>query len=82
MFGEEPYGNYNRILLSSVLSGAHDHQDIFINPLLVLWPGLIISLTIGSFALFGNAVRDALEDGLGVPIVDHAVALHGRHGGL
>jgi ABC-type dipeptide/oligopeptide/nickel transport system ATPase component/ABC-type dipeptide/oligopeptide/nickel transport system permease subunit len=37
-------------------------QNIFINPLLVLWPSLIISLTIGSFALFGNAVRDALED--------------------
>ncbi|MDQ3010256.1 MAG: nitrite reductase large subunit NirB [Acidobacteriota bacterium] len=33
MFGDEPYGNYNRILLSGVLSGLHDPQDIFINPL-------------------------------------------------
>jgi nitrite reductase (NADH) large subunit len=33
LFGDEPYGNYNRILLSSVLSGSHDPQDIFINPL-------------------------------------------------
>ena len=33
MFGDEPYGNYNRILLSGVLSGSHDTQDIFINPL-------------------------------------------------
>src|SRR5579859_2903262 len=33
VFGEEPYGNYNRILLSSVLAGSHDPQDIFINPL-------------------------------------------------
>ena len=33
MFGDEPYGNYNRILLSSVLAGAHDPRDIFINPL-------------------------------------------------
>ena len=33
MFGEEPYGNYNRILLSSVLAGNHDPKDIFINPL-------------------------------------------------
>ncbi|MEP7341751.1 MAG: nitrite reductase large subunit NirB [Acidobacteriota bacterium] len=33
MFGDEPYGNYNRILLSGVLSGSHDPQDIFINPL-------------------------------------------------
>ena len=31
MFGDEPYGNYNRILLSNVLSGTYDPQDIFIN---------------------------------------------------
>jgi ABC-type dipeptide/oligopeptide/nickel transport system ATPase component/ABC-type dipeptide/oligopeptide/nickel transport system permease subunit len=37
-------------------------QNIFINPLLVLWPSIFISVTIGAFALFGNAVRDALED--------------------
>lgn len=33
VFGDEPYGNYNRILLSGVLAGTHDAQDIFINPL-------------------------------------------------
>ncbi|HEX4951403.1 MAG TPA: FAD-dependent oxidoreductase, partial [Blastocatellia bacterium] len=33
MFGDEPYGNYNRILLSGVLSGTHNPQDIFINSL-------------------------------------------------
>jgi len=33
VFGAEPYGNYNRILLSSVLAGTHDPKDIFINPL-------------------------------------------------
>jgi len=33
MFGDEPYGNYNRILLSGVLSGTRQAQDIFINPL-------------------------------------------------
>ena len=33
VFGEEPYGNYNRILLSNVLAGTHDPKDIFINPL-------------------------------------------------
>jgi len=37
-------------------------RNIFINPMLVLWPGVVISLTIGSFALLGNALRDALED--------------------
>jgi nitrite reductase (NADH) large subunit len=33
IFGDEPYGNYNRILLSGVLGGSHDPKDIFINPL-------------------------------------------------
>ncbi|MEU7754844.1 nitrite reductase large subunit NirB [Micromonospora sp. NPDC049171] len=31
MFGEEPYGNYNRILLSNVLSGVDDESGIFLN---------------------------------------------------
>ena len=30
--GEEDCGNYNRILLSGVLSGTHRAEDIFINP--------------------------------------------------
>ena len=33
MFGEEPHGNYNRILLSSVLAGHHQPEDTFINGL-------------------------------------------------
>jgi nitrite reductase (NADH) large subunit len=33
MFGDEPYGNYNRILLSGVLAGTHEARDIFINSL-------------------------------------------------
>jgi nitrite reductase (NADH) large subunit len=33
VFGDEPYGNYNRILLSGVLAGSHDPGDIFLNPL-------------------------------------------------
>lgn len=33
VFGAEPYGNYNRILLSGVLSGLHHPRDIMINPL-------------------------------------------------
>jgi nitrite reductase (NADH) large subunit len=33
MFGEEPYGNYNRILLSNVLSGVEDEAGIFLNSL-------------------------------------------------
>ena len=33
MFGDEPYGNYNRILLSGVLAGSHTAEGIFTNPL-------------------------------------------------
>jgi nitrite reductase (NADH) large subunit len=33
MFGDEPYGNYNRTLLSNVLSGVQEVQGIFLNPL-------------------------------------------------
>ena len=33
VIGEESCGNYNRILLSGVLSGTHESDDIFINPL-------------------------------------------------
>ena len=32
VIGEEECGNYNRILLSGVLSGSHHPDDIFINP--------------------------------------------------
>ncbi|MFM1984017.1 MAG: hypothetical protein RL723_452 [Actinomycetota bacterium] len=37
-------------------------KNIFLTPMLVVWPSVIIALTIGSFALLGNALRDALED--------------------
>ncbi|MEW5812989.1 MAG: nitrite reductase large subunit NirB [Actinomycetota bacterium] len=33
VFGDEPYGNYNRILLSNVLAGADDAADIYLNTL-------------------------------------------------
>lgn len=33
VFGEEPYGNYNRILLSNVLNGSQDPLEIFLNGL-------------------------------------------------
>ncbi len=33
MFGDEPYGNYNRILLSNVLNGSQQPSEIFLNPL-------------------------------------------------
>jgi nitrite reductase (NADH) large subunit len=33
VFGDEPYGNYNRILLSHVLSGEETEEGIFLNSL-------------------------------------------------
>jgi len=33
IFGAEPYGNYNRILLSGVLAGTEDEAGIFLNSL-------------------------------------------------
>ena len=33
MFGDEPYGNYNRIMLSNILCGIQDSSEIYINPL-------------------------------------------------
>src|SRR5712691_2314020 len=33
IFGDEPCGNYNRILLSGILARSYDPKDIFINPL-------------------------------------------------
>jgi len=33
MFGDEPYGNYNRILLSNVMNGSQDPTEIFLNSL-------------------------------------------------
>ena len=32
IFGDEPCGNYNRILLSGVLAGSHSADDSFLNP--------------------------------------------------
>ncbi len=33
VFGDEPYGNYNRIMLSHVLSGEETEEGIFLNSL-------------------------------------------------
>ena len=33
MFGDEPYGNYNRIMLSNVLNGSYKEDEIYLNPL-------------------------------------------------
>jgi len=37
-------------------------KNVYLNPLILLWPALLIGLSIGALVLLGNAVRDALED--------------------
>jgi ABC-type dipeptide/oligopeptide/nickel transport system ATPase component/ABC-type dipeptide/oligopeptide/nickel transport system permease subunit len=36
--------------------------NIYTHPILAVWPGVSISLAVGSFIVLGNALRDALED--------------------
>jgi peptide/nickel transport system permease protein len=36
--------------------------NIYTHPILAVWPGVAISLAVGSFIVLGNALRDALED--------------------
>ena len=33
VIGAEPHGNYNRILLSNVLNGTQNMEEIFLNPI-------------------------------------------------
>jgi ABC-type dipeptide/oligopeptide/nickel transport system ATPase component/ABC-type dipeptide/oligopeptide/nickel transport system permease subunit len=37
-------------------------KNVYLKPDLLLWPALIMALTIGALVLLGNAIRDALED--------------------
>ncbi|WP_417555722.1 dipeptide/oligopeptide/nickel ABC transporter permease/ATP-binding protein [Microbacterium sp.] len=41
---------------------AEGFKNVYLNPILLLWPALAIGVTIGALVLLGNAVRDALED--------------------
>ena len=37
-------------------------RNIYVAPLLLIWPAVAIGVTIGALVLLGNAIRDALED--------------------
>jgi nitrite reductase (NADH) large subunit len=93
VFGEERQGNYNRILLSSVLAGSHDPADIFINPLswyeangIKLYPGIragwIDRLTQGVYAPGGiNEAYDRLVIATGSsPYIPPMTGLHDEDG--
>lgn len=53
-------GDANQASWGSMLDDAF--TNIYAAPYLVVWPGLSIGITVGAFAILGNALRDALED--------------------
>ncbi|MDP9097231.1 MAG: nitrite reductase large subunit NirB [Pseudomonadota bacterium] len=67
MFGDEPYGNYNRIMLSNILSGQQNYDEIFLNPLewyaendIVLHAGARVNEInrFGKYVVAENGVRE------------------------
>ncbi|MGY1802468.1 dipeptide/oligopeptide/nickel ABC transporter permease/ATP-binding protein [Blastococcus sp. SYSU D00922] len=60
-------GSPNQASWGGMLSDAF--QNIYAEPVLLLWPGLAIVLTVTAFSLLGNALRDALGVGSRVPRV-------------
>ena len=68
MIGDEPYGNYNRILLSNVLNGSQDPAEIFLNPLEWYEQNKIRLLAGKTATAIDRAARQVvLEDGTQVP---------------
>ena len=67
MFGDEPYGNYNRIMLSNILSGQQNYDEIYLNPLdwyrennIVLHAGARVDEInrFGKYVVADNGVRE------------------------
>jgi ABC-type dipeptide/oligopeptide/nickel transport system ATPase component/ABC-type dipeptide/oligopeptide/nickel transport system permease subunit len=58
-------GDPNEVTWGVMLSEGF--RNVYLNPLMLFWPGLAIGLAVGALVLLGNAVRDALEDGQKTP---------------
>ena len=68
MIGDEPYGNYNRILLSDVLNGSHEESEIFLNPL--PWyheHGIRLHAGVRAASILRSARQVLLDDGHSEP---------------
>ena len=70
MFGDEPYGNYNRIMLSNILSGQQNYDEIYLNPLdwygennIVLHAGARVEEInrFGKYVVAANGVREEYD---------------------
>ena len=78
MFGDEPHGNYNRILLSNVLAQSQDPRDIYLNPLewyrengVKLHSGVRVrSIDRRSRRLIADHDQTFLDHSLSLPFVD------------
>ena len=68
MFGDERYGNYNRILLSNVLNGTQGPDDILINPL--DWYGE------NGITLHSGAFVDGIDRAAKVVVAQNGVRAH------
>ena len=79
MIGDEPYGNYNRILLSDVLNGSHDESEIFLNPL--AWyteHGIRLHAGVRAASILRSARQVLLDNGLSEPYDQLIIATGSR----
>ena len=67
-------GSANQASWGSMLNDAQ--QNIFTKPVLLVWPGVAIALTVVACSLLGNALRDAL--GVRAPVRRRRPAATGR----
>jgi peptide/nickel transport system permease protein len=59
------FGNANTVTWGGMVKDAF--TALYLAPLSVVWPGLLLTVVIGSLTLVGNAVRDSLTPG-GAPV--------------
>jgi len=79
MFGDEPCGNYNRIMLAAVLDGSREVPDIFLNPL--AWyehNGIRLHAGIRAMRIFRFARRVIGADGAEEPYDNLIIATGSR----
>ena len=68
MFGDEPSGNYNRIMLSQVLNGTRDVRDIFLHPQeWYAWNNIKLHAGVRVEQINREAKTVTAENGLSVP---------------
>mgnify|MGYP000514643214 CR=1 FL=1 len=52
-------GDSNTASWGQMLNDAF--QNIYVAPTMLIWPGLMIGITVGSLAIFGSALRDTVQ---------------------